>query len=109
MAKNVVTHFKIDPSAKNFFEVSARPSGIVNWALSKMKAVPEHTLIASRDCLDYKAGSVFGYESVSAPIHKVSKILSGIRRNIFLLVVACFFLLMGLYSGFSNLIAGTLF
>ncbi len=102
MSRNVLTEFKIDPQNPTFLRISCRPSGVVAWILSLLRLVSITTMIASRQCLDYRSSSLKGFTSLTVPLNKVTGVQCGIYKPIRLLITAGVFFLSSFYMMFDS-------
>ncbi len=108
MSKNVLTEFKIDPHNPTFLKISCRPAGVLAWILSLLKLVATTTMIASRQCLDYRSASLKGFTSLSVPLNKVTGVQFGIYKPIKLLIAAGVLFLSSLYMMFDSAVVGVI-
>lgn len=94
MSKNVLLEFEIDPSKSTFLKIASRPSGLLHWLLTMLHIAPKTTLIANRQCLDYRDASLFGFSSLSAPLNQVTAVTCGVKKSfwLFLSTIICFIL-----------------
>ncbi len=101
MAKYVLTEFKINENEDTFLSISCRPSGILNWILTRLGLVATATLKGNQECLDYSAVSLKGFESVTAPHPCVTAVVYGMHKPFWLLVATIICSLLGTLGAFT--------
>ncbi len=101
MAKYVLTKFHMDENAETFLSITSRPSGIINWILTRIGIVATQSFEANQECLDFSGTSLKGFESVTAPHPCVTSVVCGMKKPFWMLVTTIICLLLGTLGAFA--------
>jgi len=98
----VLKEFRLNENEDEFFRISGRASGILNWILSKCGINPITSLSCNKQAIKFEETAVrYGKKTLNIPLVAVTGVSSGVYKPFGLLVLGVVIIFAGIVGAFS--------
>ena len=102
VSKLVLKEFKLNENENEFFKISGRGSGLLNFLLAQIGINPVVSLSCNKQAIKFESTAIrYGKTTINIPLVAVTGVSSGVYKPFSLLVMGSLFILTGLIGAIS--------